>query len=349
MVFTDGNVVLLDDRGVALVLGLMEAGELFLAHRADVGADGLQARAGVGQRQDGVDLVVHAALDRGGRAAGHVDAIPGAHLHAGHAGLGHGGHVGQLRIAGGAQDRQRPHLAALDVRNHRGRGLEGDLHLAAHQVDHGRAAAAIGNVRDLHAGGVLEQLGRDVLGAAGAAAGEVVLARLALEQRDQFLHRARRHLVVDDQDVGHRAHEHHRRQVAVVVIAQLEQVRGDGMGGGHAHHHGVRVAGFGREVGGQRVRGARLVLHHHGLAQPRTQLVGHRARHGVGAAAGADPTSSRSGLTGQLASCARDGPDAARQGARRDRGQQTGLHACLLGGFAPFRVRARRLVLMQPS
>ncbi|MDT4872087.1 hypothetical protein FQZ97_1072540 [compost metagenome] len=128
-----------------------------------------------------------------------------------------------------------------------------------------------------------------MLRAARAAAGEIEFARTALDQRNQRLDGLGGHLVIDHQDVGHGAHEHHRRQVAVIVVAQLQQMRGNGVGRRYPHDHGVVIGRLRRLVRRQRVGGARLVFHHHGLFQHRTQAVSHGARHGVGAAARRGP------------------------------------------------------------
>ena len=91
---------------------------------------------------------------------------------------------------------------------------------------------------------------------------------------------------VGHQHVGHGSDEGHRHQVLVVVITQLEQVRRNGVGGGHAHYKGVAVGGLGGHVGGQGVGRAGAVFHHHTLLEQRAQAVGHSAGHGVGTAAG---------------------------------------------------------------
>ena len=176
----------LDDFGVALVLGVVKGGELRLCHRRHLGADGIQARLGVGQRQQLGDFGLHPILYRLGRRRGHVDAVPGAHLDALDSRLGHRRHLRQLRAALVRRDGDRAHLAALDVRQHRGHGVEAHLHLAAHQIDQRRRTAAVGNVGDEGAGRFLEQFGRDVLRAARAAGGVVQFAGLLPGQLDQL-------------------------------------------------------------------------------------------------------------------------------------------------------------------
>ncbi len=162
-------------------------------------------------------------------------------------------------------------LVVADLPDHRWQGVEAQLHLAADEVDQGRSAALVGHMRDVDPGCVLEHLGRDVLRAAGAAGREVELARLLPGELHQRRHRVDRQCVADDQHVGHRTDEGHRDQVAVVVVAELEEVRRDRMGGDDPHHHGVAVGGLGGGVGGQGVGNARPVLDHHRPLQQRAQ------------------------------------------------------------------------------
>ncbi|KAG1435311.1 hypothetical protein G6F55_014365 [Rhizopus delemar] len=63
---------------------------------------------------------------------------------------------------------------------HRG---EQHVHAARHQVRHGRAAAFVWHMHQVHAGGLLEDLGGQVRGAAGAGTGKRVLAGFGTRQR----------------------------------------------------------------------------------------------------------------------------------------------------------------------
>src|SRR5256885_1907859 len=103
----DLDVVLADDFAKALVLGVVQGDELRLAHGLQLGAHGLQARARLGHGQHLVDLVVHPGLHGAGCGRWHVDAVPGAYLHAGQAGLGQRGHLGQLGVAPGRSEERR--------------------------------------------------------------------------------------------------------------------------------------------------------------------------------------------------------------------------------------------------
>jgi hypothetical protein len=239
-------------------------------------------------------------LHRLGRGGRHVDAVPGADFHIAQTRFGHGRHLGQLRVALGRSDRQSAQLAGLDLAYDRGHGVEAHLHLAADQIDQGRGAALVGHVGDLNACGILEHLGSDMLGAARAAAGEIDLTGILPGHGHQLRHRVGGNGVAHHQHIGHRADKGHGNQIPVVVVAELEQMRCDGMGRDHAHDHGVAVRGLGRHVHGQRVGDAGPVLHDHRLLEQRPQPVGHGAGHGIGAASGRGPHQHAHGLDGPV-------------------------------------------------
>ncbi len=134
---------------------------------------------------------------------------------------------------------------------------------------------------------VLEQLAIQVRNAALAGRGVAVLARVGLQQRDEFLEILGRHLGVHGQHVRHVHQVGDRREVLDRIVRIL------GVGGGvgrHRAHSGdaERVAvrrGLGQRVGADRAAATATVLHHHGLAQLAAQRVGHGAADDVGGAA----------------------------------------------------------------
>jgi hypothetical protein len=97
-----------------------------------------------------------------GRPRGRHHGDPGGELEAGQPGLGHGGHAGQAGQAARRGQRQRLDLAGRQLRRGGHVGVEGDRHLAADEVLHGRCAALVGHVHDVDAGGGLEHLAGEV-------------------------------------------------------------------------------------------------------------------------------------------------------------------------------------------
>ena len=123
---------------------------------------------------------------------------------------------------------------------------------------------------------------------AAAVGGVVDRSRLRLRQGDQFRQAVRGQRRMRDQELVQQ-HEHGRRnEIAPRVVGQLAvQVRVDREGGIGSHEDGVSVGrALGDGVGGDDGVRAGLVLHDHGLAPRRLQLVGKLARHYVDAAAG---------------------------------------------------------------
>ena len=120
------------------------------------------------------------------RAGAHDDAVPRGDVEARQAALGDGRHVGQLRRAPRARDRERDELAGLHVLQHRRDAGEHHLHVAAEQVVHRRRDALVRDVHRLDAGLDVQQLAGEVRAAAVARRREVELAGVRLRVGDQL-------------------------------------------------------------------------------------------------------------------------------------------------------------------
>ena len=83
-------------------------------------------------------------------------------------------------------DRQGAQLAGLDMGHGRGQVVELRVDLAGDHVVQRRARATVGHVHHVGIGQRLEQLAVQMADAAGAGRGVAVLARVVLEQRDEF-------------------------------------------------------------------------------------------------------------------------------------------------------------------
>ena len=160
--------------------------------------------------------------------------------------------------------------------------------MAADQVVDGRRHALVGDVGDARAGGAVEHLAQDVHGraAAGAAVGQAV----ALALGDQGLHVLDARGLVGGHEHGLHAGLHDGREAVQHVVAgargRLEHELRNGEGIGR-QQQGVAVRrGLGHMHAADGAAGAGAVVHEHGLAQARGQLLGIQARHGIGVATG---------------------------------------------------------------
>jgi len=169
-------MVFADDVAKALVFGEVEGGKVGLAHGLQLGSDGVQALLGFGHGDDFAYFGVQALYSSRRGTDGQVDAVPSGDFYALDAAFCQGGHIGQLCVARGGGDGQSTQFAAFDVGDGRGHGVKTHMHLAADQIDQGGGAALVGDVGDLNARRIFKHFGGNVLGAAGAAAGEVGVA-----------------------------------------------------------------------------------------------------------------------------------------------------------------------------
>ena len=167
-----------------------------------------------------------------------------------------------------AADADRAQGAALQIRLHRRQRRGAEVDLPADEVGDHRAHALVRNVVGLAAGLVDEHLRGEVQDGAVARRGVVQLPRLGLQQRHQLLRVVRRHPRVDEDDDWRGADDGDRRD----VVDRIERHRFVDARVDHVvvRHHAERVA-VGRGLHQRRraddATGARLVLHHHRVAQ----------------------------------------------------------------------------------
>jgi len=164
---------------------------------------------------------------------------------------------------------------------------EHHVHLAAEQSREPGAGALVRHVGDAHAGHRLEQLHGEVWRGAAAGGGVVELVGRRAGGGDELRDRIeagpgvhRQHAVVgrDDGDGNERIGIEAERRVQALVDD-------DRAGRGEEQRVAVR-RGPGDELGAEVAACARAVLHDHGLAPLRMQLLGRQARERVAAAAG---------------------------------------------------------------
>jgi hypothetical protein len=173
---TVGDLGRLDHRRPTLDLAAQQGLQLGRRSRPQPHAQRRQALLHRGRCHGIPHRLVQRGQHRGRRAGRRGQRIPAGHLHAGHAGLGDGGHLGQQRVALGAGDGQRPHRAGLQLRQHRADDLHRDVDFARAQRRQHRGGPLVGHHQRVDAGARLEQLGRQVLGAAHGDAADVQLA-----------------------------------------------------------------------------------------------------------------------------------------------------------------------------
>src|SRR2546422_657795 len=113
-----------DQPAEALVLRGVHLGELLTAECAGLAAEAGEPRLHVGELQRLLQLGVEPLDDRARRAAGHEQAIPGAHLDALDTRLGEGGYAGELSGPLGGGDRQRTQPPRLDLAHGGGSRVE---------------------------------------------------------------------------------------------------------------------------------------------------------------------------------------------------------------------------------
>src|SRR5829696_5448450 len=245
--------------------------------------------AHLGSAQHLADLGVELVDDRLRRAGRRHEAEPDRRLVAGDAGLGDRRHVGQDARARQPGDAERPHLPGLDVRRHRGDGVDHHLHMAADDAVARLAAAAVRHVDDVGAAHRFEQLAGHMVGRAGAGGGVVERARPRLRVGHEFLQVLRRHRGMDEEhEVGivDRRHRHEIAHQLVGLLRDQRLVRGVGV-----RHHEQRVPVRRRLrglVGADDGAGARPVLDHERPLERFAEILADEAGVDVGGSAGAE-------------------------------------------------------------
>ena len=173
------------------------------------------------RRERGVDLAVQ-QIDHGlGRPGRRKQPNQTEASKPGTADLGNRRLVGQDRRPFGGGDAEQPYGVAADIAERRRDAVEGELDAAADQVGHHRRRAAIGDVVGLDAGHRIEQLGDEVIAAAGAVRAERQRAGLGLGERDQVGGGLHRHVVVGDQHERGGRDQRDRGEVAHRIVAEL--------------------------------------------------------------------------------------------------------------------------------
>ncbi len=135
--------------------------------------------------------------------------------------LGEGWDLGDARHAFLARYGERAQSSGLDVRQRRGQVVEEHLHLPAERVVQRRAGAAVGNVRQVDLGRVLEGLADEVAQAAHARRAVVELAGVFPRVLDELGHVARRHRRMDRHGVRHGSDLADEGEVLQRVVAQI--------------------------------------------------------------------------------------------------------------------------------
>ena len=139
--------------------------------------------------------------------------------------------------------------------------------MAAHHVDHRRAAALERHVQHVDAGLQLEQLAAEVLEAADAGRGVLQLARLLLGERDQLLDRIHRQAGMDGDHVGPAGENRDRGERLERIVGQLVEPGIDGMRHRDDQDGVAVLRRAGGKLGADHAAGAGAVVDHDLLAQ----------------------------------------------------------------------------------
>ena len=177
-------------------------------------------------------------------------------------------------------------MACTRLRKRRSHVAEVERDVARRNVAHCQPAALVGDMADIGAGAQLEQLGREMLGAAVARRGIEQLAGLRLGQCHQVGDRLGRMRRRDHQQLRHRGQQRDRGEVLRRPERHLGlDQRIDRMGEG-AQQQGAAVGrGLGHNLVADHAGGAGLVLDDDGGAQCLLQGILDEPRRRVGAAA----------------------------------------------------------------
>ena len=237
--------------------------------------------------QDRDDLAVEPRNDCGRRARGHHHSVPGVRLESRQSDFIDRGQLRRRRRAPRARHRERPKLPVPHVREGRRHGREHELHLATEEIRERRRRAFVRHVNHPDPRHRVEQLPREVRGRAVPGRGEVDLARPGLGERDQLLDGRCPKRRVNDEHVGRRRRERHRREVPDRIEGHLaEEARVDRERSRRAHQQRVAVGGALRDdVGADVAARAGPIVDQHLLREALGELLRDRARDDVGAAA----------------------------------------------------------------
>ena len=198
--------------------------------------------------------------------------------------------IRQARRAFLAQDRQRLHRVAGDLRDRRWRARALVIDPAGQQVLHRLAAAAIGNVRDVDADRRIEQHASQMIGPARPGRAVLHLRLVGLGVGDELLQVAGGKIRARHQHQRLIHDQHHRREIGHgVVQRRLVERLVLGVRADVAEHELVAVGRRLRDaVRPGHAAGAADVFHDDGLVKLGAQAVGDDAGDGVGRSAGAE-------------------------------------------------------------
>ena len=193
-------------------------------------------------------------------------------------------HVRQARLPVRARDRQAANGAGADLLHHHRKHLDDDVDRAAEQIVERGRPALVGHVHHLDAGLLHEQLRRQIVERADAGRAEAELAGPRPGVGDELLHRLHRQLVVDHHGGGVFGGAGDRHEVARRVERRLgvDRIADHGRADRPGHDRVAVRLRLEHLAQAEHAVGARLVLHHDGLAEPRPQPVADDARRQIG-------------------------------------------------------------------
>ena len=133
------------------------------------------------------------------------------------------------------------------------------------------------------AGARVEELARQMQRIAGAGGTEGELGGRVLAQRDQLLHRVRRHLGMHRQEItAARRHVGHRCEIAAHIVGEFFLGKGIGRKRGRGQQQRVTIRRTLRhQIGTDDAVGPGAVVHHQLLAELRRDLRRHQPRHRI--------------------------------------------------------------------
>ena len=185
--------------------------------------------------------------------------------------------------------RERDHLARLDVRRGRSQVDGSDLDLTSEQIGHDRRAATIGHVHEIGAGGLLQQLDRQMLRRIGSGRSKGDPARSLFGLCDHFRQRTKSRLGVSHENERDVDQLCDRRQLLqrFEIDALLGNMRVDDQRACRADAQRMPIRRRARQSNEARgAAGSGPVLHHDGLAEGLTELLTDGARDPVRRRAG---------------------------------------------------------------
>ncbi len=229
---------------------------------------------------------MQALYDHGGGSAGRKNAVYLYRFVAGQAGCSHRRQAGRERRRLRAGHRQRPQPARFEMRRHRARRCDHQMHLAREQRVKGRGVASEWHAHDVDARHGLEQLHREMRRGSRAAGTIVELSRARPGVRNQVfngLHRERR---MHNHGVGRFRGPRDRREVPDHIERRVAAQQRDDPDIVGVEQQRVAIGlCLGHDVRRDDAARAAAIVHDHGLAQAASQSLHDQARREIVAAA----------------------------------------------------------------